>query len=183
MDQQILYSQFKETDFFSFFNLSEIQLNRVGTTGELIKIDLKPGGFQEYIDIILITFNSFILNAVLCLDREWIGNEETINPLSKDITKSFIATLFAEALNQEFKIFLVQSIWNMKGTKERVVCIDEAVHNWEDAIPEVKQFLEVFRGTQERAFQSFGTFSISMRNKIDNNKKLRFFITLDWKDI
>ncbi|TFF94099.1 MAG: hypothetical protein EU544_04920 [Promethearchaeota archaeon] len=179
MTQQFLYSQFKETDFFQFFNLNEVGRERVAGNE---RISLKPGGFQEHIDIILDISENLISEARLYLDRIWIGDENSINSFAKDICKSFLAALIPDALNQEFKISLVQGIWNMRGRKDRVICLDKVILNWEDSNPQVKQFLEVIRGTKVSASIELGILRIIMENLREKETgKERLYIKLIWK--
>jgi len=183
MCQKISYSEFKGTDFFNFFNLKEVNTIIDGNKRNLTGIYLKPGGFQEHVDIQLKILHEEILNAVLILDREWIGNEKSINPFGKDIAKSFLAALIPDALNQEFKILLVQSLWNLKGDEDRIMCIDEVIKNWEDASPDVKVFLEVYRNKKDRAVKNFENLTIMMENKKDPfTKKNRLYIRLNWSN-
>jgi len=179
MAQQFLYSQFKETDFFQFFNLNAVE--REGITGNE-KISLKPGGFQDHIDIIINISENLISEARLYLDRIWIGDENSINSFAKDIGKSFLAALIPDALNQEFKISLVQGIWNMRGKKDRVICMDKVIRNWEDFNPQVKQFLDVFRGTKLSASIELVILRIMMENVQEKETgKERLYIKLIWK--
>ena len=45
------YEDLRKTDLFEFFNFSESGRRRV--RGDMQEIHLKPGGFQEFIDVIL----------------------------------------------------------------------------------------------------------------------------------
>jgi len=182
MYQLISYSQFKKSEFYQFFNLSEESSTIHGEANELKQYFLKPGGFQEHIDILINTSKELIINATLVLNREWIGNKDKLNPFANDITKSFIGLLFPGALDQEFKINLTQNIWNARGSKDRVLCLDKAVYIWENANPEIKEFLDVYRGSAGSAIRSYYNFEIQMRNEMDiDSKKKRFFLLLKWE--
>ncbi|MHA1292709.1 MAG: hypothetical protein ACTSQJ_08600 [Promethearchaeota archaeon] len=178
---KILYSELKKTDFFKFFNFNEVKFEFNKENNQKQKIYLKPGGFQEYIDFIVEINKDEILRAILALDREWIGDQESINPFGKDIAKSFLGALIPNIIDQEFKISLVQGIWNLTGSKDRVICIDEIVYKWEDALPEVKEFLNVYRSIAKRKEIMYKDFTILIENKIDKlNRKNRLFIILKW---
>ena len=87
----IKYSELQQSEFFSFFNISEIKIEK---TPELTEIRyLKPGGFQEFIDILFKIKDDEIKEAQLILERSWIGNHKKINPFGTDITKSFIEAI------------------------------------------------------------------------------------------
>jgi hypothetical protein len=178
MIQKFQYSKIKESDFYNFFNLSEKSM-----IGNLIS--LKPGGFQKHIDFLFKVENDLIYEAILSLDRAWIGNDESVNPFAKDITKSFISALFPDALDQEFKLELIQAIWNIKGRQDRVYCIDEAVYNWETANAQIKLFLEVFRGNQGIVSFSSEFFSLKMENRLEKHEEIspipRLITTLKWR--
>lgn len=79
----------KDREFFTFFNLTESDENR--TEKKTIIKNLKPGGFQEYIDIqLMLNSQEEITQATISLERSWTGNADSLNPFAKDIVKSFI---------------------------------------------------------------------------------------------
>lgn len=82
------YDELKGSDFYQFFNIKE---QKITNEGKYTRIEVKTGGFREYIDIIFyLNENREIEKGILLLDRNWIGNEQSINPFGKDIAKSFI---------------------------------------------------------------------------------------------
>lgn len=84
------------SDFWGFFNLSEIERKEDEEKGKKITvIDLQTGGFREYIRLrFMIEEPSLILRGVLTLDRKWVlGPPFGINPFALDITSSFIRAL------------------------------------------------------------------------------------------
>ncbi|MHA1283193.1 MAG: hypothetical protein ACTSQP_11870 [Promethearchaeota archaeon] len=178
MSDKINYEQLKKTDFFNFFNLSEIDRK---IENDFLLISLKPGGFQEFIDIQLKLYKNDIIEAKLSLDRSWIGDSNSINPFAKDIAKSFIGALFPDKIDEEFKISLVQAIWNTKGSEDLVICLDKAIKNWESSDPDIERYLKTFRGEIIRHECRFGVFFISFENKINiENQKNLLEIILNW---
>ncbi|MBN1799953.1 MAG: hypothetical protein JW891_00510 [Candidatus Lokiarchaeota archaeon] len=169
------YEALKNTDFFSFFNFQESEFFNLSFKG----ICLKPGGFQEYIDLILCLDNEEeIVQAFLYLDREWIGNEASINPFGKDISKSFIDALYPKDLNDEFKPSLITSLWNLKGTKDTIICLDKVIQAWENSDSQVKAFLDAYRGSlKEVSKKNNDNVEIRMKNLIENGKN-RLLITI-----
>ncbi len=91
MSQLISYSKLTKSDFFTFFNLNEIRSERNSPTVKIIK----PGGFQEYIDIEFhLNKKGEIIMAKLTLDRQWIGNVETLIHLVKILLRVLLKQLF-----------------------------------------------------------------------------------------
>ena len=182
MCQRISYSKLKETDFYTFFNLSENNISYQEIPWHSKIIFLKPGGFQQFIDISFHLLNDQILKASLSLDRNWIGDEKSINPFAKDITKSFLMALLPNEPNPEFKIMIVQGIWNTKGSQDRILCIDEVIHSWESSNPEIKKFINVFQGIDVQHESNFEYLSLEMINEFDKNKNSIWFnLNLSWK--
>lgn len=168
----ITYTRLRETDFYSFFNLREIK--REYHENEIISIFLKPGGFQEFIDIFVQIRRDVIIKAILELDRKWIGDITRLNTFAQDITKSFIGALISDEVG-DFKLLLVQGIWNLKGTQDRIICLDEVVRNWESVNPQIKKILDVYRGIKLSYEISFEKVILSIFNELDkvgNRNKL-----------
>ena len=172
MHSRITYTQLKKTDFYSFFNLREIK--REYNENEIVSIFLKPGGFQEFIDITVQIKRDVIIKAMLELDRKWIGDITHLNAFAQDITKSFIGAFLLDEIG-DFKLLLVQGIWNLKGTRDRIICLDEVVRNWESVNPQIKKILDVYRGNKKCYEISFEKVILSIFNEIDkveNRNKL-----------
>ena len=162
-------SELEKTDFYTFFNLHEIKTAKSSPNC----IIFKPGGFQEYITIhIIIDEQKNIHGAHLILDREWVGNFETINPFGKDIAKSFIGTFISSKVNSEFRDSLITSLWNMKGTKDVIICIDKVVKGWEYSNIEIKDFLDVYRNSKKEAKKILDGYELIMINIQDGDKKI-----------
>jgi len=162
-------SELQQSDFYTFFNLHEITTTKTSKNN----IILKPGGFQEYISIeIKIDEQENVNEAILILDHEWIGNIELINPFGKDIAKSFIGTIIPPKVNSEFRDSLITSLWNMKGTKDVIICIDKVVRGWEDSNLDVKAFLDVYRNLNNEAKKILDNYELIMKNVNEDGKKL-----------
>jgi hypothetical protein len=93
---RIGYDDFTRSDFWEFFHLAESRRGEIEDDGEtLTAIDLKTGGFAEYIQLrIVLDRGSSIRRGSLTLDRDWIVNVASgVNPFAVDIAKSFIRAL------------------------------------------------------------------------------------------
>ena len=177
MSGNLKYSELKNTDFFNFFNLKEGANIEISENSR--KISFKPGGFQEFIDISIEIKNDIVNKSYLILDQNWIGNSDTINPFGKDITKSFIATFISPEIKSEFRDSLITSLWNLKGSKDVVICMDKVVKAWEESDIEVKKFLDVYRGFETMARKIMNNIEIMMEN-IKENNKIRLEITISY---
>ncbi|MHA1723238.1 MAG: hypothetical protein ACTSXH_00135 [Promethearchaeota archaeon] len=174
----LFWEQLKNTDFYSFFNLNEITQENA-PNGRIIK-HVKPGGFQEYINLRFWIKEGIIIKAELELDRAWIGNGSHFNLFANDITKSFLGALLPDEL-QEFKIILIQNIWNLRGTEDIIICLDEVLRNWEDAHPKIKNFIDVYRGMKENNEETFENLTLTMMNQVnEKDGKNLFFTTIKW---
>ncbi|MFX1236505.1 MAG: hypothetical protein ACFFAS_17965 [Promethearchaeota archaeon] len=168
------FESFKNSDFYFFFNLSEIKTSKSFP----LYIKLKPGGFQEHIDLeIVLEEHKEIKQAILMLDRFWIGNEVSINPFGKDIAKSFIDLMLPSNPTVDFKESLITSLWNLKGSNEKIICIDKVVEAWESSNVEVKHFLDVYRGSMKGFKKIMNKIELTMENIKDDNKE-RLKITM-----
>ncbi len=113
----------KASEFFEFFGIHETK--RIADK-ETIQIYHKPGGFEKNIDIyVSIDASSQVVLATLFLDREWIGNEEKVNPFGKDIAKSFVSAMVPPE-DLEGVEDLVKALWNLRGTKDHVIVLNDA---------------------------------------------------------
>jgi hypothetical protein len=181
MCHKIKYSSLKETEFFEFFNLCEIGTDKYGVNDNLKRIFLKTGGFQDHINIEFHILKDEIVNAFLHLDREWIGNINSINPFAKDIAKSFLNDLIPLEINPEFKRELVHFIWNLEGDQDTIIRINEVEREFEKASSDVKQFLDTFLGERNLVHITFDNFTIMMENHVEHGtNKNHLLITLSW---
>ncbi len=172
----ITFTNFRYTDFYSFFNVTEIQREKVGSTH---RIHLKPGGFQTHIDIeIMIDKDEYLLNGVLTLDREWIGNANSINVFAKDITKSFIHDLLEDGDRQEAQP-IVDALSAVRGNLDRVITLGDEDHPAveEISVPELMLLVQAFVGDQPSWSYETANTLISLDNTVENEKsKLRLSV-------
>jgi len=175
----MIYSNFKKSEFYNFFFISKISSKKIGV--DLIKISLKTGGFQEHIDLyIYIDNNDVIKKAELYLNRDWVGNIESINPFGTDITKSFIDLFLPKEYDPIFKKHLVHYLFNLRGDHQVVIPLHKAFQEFEESSPEIQPFLDVYRNTKKKASKPLKDIVLNMENLITNDKKL-LFIEIKWK--
>jgi hypothetical protein len=142
------YKKFKQTDFYHFFNITEASKTKLDSKSLLVK--LKTGAHQQHIEIILtLTESSQIKNAKLLLNQRWIGNEKNINPLSTDISKSFIVTFFPFSENNTLRL-LIHYLFNLRGENDWYnYCQRKCLSALEESVgDEIKQFLNIYRGSK-----------------------------------
>ncbi|MBX3081392.1 MAG: HEAT repeat domain-containing protein [Anaerolineae bacterium] len=88
------YSELRESSFFTWFNLTEIEKKPNPYTQGQWVVALKPGGHTEHIDIfVLLDEQEHIHNGTLNLRRAWMTMGTGLNPLAIDISQSFIASM------------------------------------------------------------------------------------------
>jgi hypothetical protein len=104
----------QQSEFFIFFNIKE--LRRENLDRGYLRLWLKTGGFQQFIDLILeLDQQMDILKASVHLDRSWIINKQMgINPFGLDVAKSFIAAFVPSADLVEVQP-LIDGIWELRN--------------------------------------------------------------------
>ncbi len=171
MSLLVKYKELKQKEFFTFFGLQEI--DKKALSKGLTEIKIKPGGFQEHIDITFsVNKNDMIVDAILKMNRAWIGNEDNINPFGKDLAKSFIDVLIGDEKDRPFKETLVKNLWFLRGRKDVVIYTKQ-----EDPIiplptPETKHFLEVYSNLKQKEEFKLHSQLLMMENKsegLNNN--------------
>ncbi len=167
------YSNFKNSEFYTFFNISETLSEKF--SADLTKISLKTGGFQEHIDLYIYRDNNDEIRKVqLYLNRDWIGNTNSINPFGTDIAKSFIDLFLPKEYDPKFKKHLVHYLFNLRGDHQVVIPLHKAFQGFEESSPEIQPFLDVYRNTKKTARKTFKDFVLNMENLIKNDKNLLF---------
>jgi hypothetical protein len=173
------YSKFKESEFYSFFNIKE-EYSRDLDSG-LTEKSLKTGGFQEYIDLYLfLDKTGEIKTAELILDRDWVGDTQTINPFGKDITKSFISLLFPTDYDPRFKKHLVHYLFNLRGNNQVYIPLHKAFQNFEESSPEVQPFLDVYKNIKQSKELTVKDIIINMENTTKDGEEV-LSIIISWK--
>ncbi|TXT64859.1 MAG: hypothetical protein BAJALOKI3v1_160061 [Promethearchaeota archaeon] len=164
------YSDFQASEFFSFFNL--VTSSSEQFSSELKKVSLKTGGFQEHIDIyVYMTGNRDIVKAELYLDREWIGNVDSINPFGADLSKSFLQYFLPTQKDSEFKKHLVHYLYNLRGKKQVIIPLHQAFREFEESIPAIIPYLEVYRNNKKKMQRNKQNYILTMENITQNLKK------------
>jgi hypothetical protein len=143
------YGGLKRTELFTFFRLSEITRSRPSNEG-IVRVILKPGGFQEFIDIeVRIDQSSLVRGASLIMDRKWVGEMTNVNPFAKDITKTFISVLIPPEDTQIVRD-VVNAIWNLRGTKDKVYYLTQPPDEEESDDPEIVKAQRVYLGEEAK---------------------------------
>lgn len=141
------YEELKKSEFFSFFNISEVK--RVPADSGDTQVWLKTGGFREFIDLQLtVEKTSRVREAVLFIDRSWIGDKVHLSPFAKDLAKSYISALVAESDKKQAKLF-TEALWNLSGSGDRILRRQQE-EGPAELPPDVKRALEVYTGGERR---------------------------------
>ncbi len=142
----ITYTNVKYSDFFNFFNIHETKKHKIDA--DRIIIELKPGGFQEFIDIIFdINKDEFIRESLLYLDRTWVGDVESLNVFAKDIAKSYIRDM-VHVESQEAVAPIVDIIFQIVGESDRVLTMsgEEPPRISDVQIPALRDLVRTYAG-------------------------------------
>ncbi|MHA1136046.1 MAG: hypothetical protein ACTSSE_06115 [Candidatus Thorarchaeota archaeon] len=115
------YEELQKTELFSFFNFTES--GRKPAPDGYQVIHYKPGGFQEFIDVMMkIDRSQTVQEGVLYLDRDWIGGPMTVSPFGKDLAKSFIDAVCPN-VDKEKADRVISTIWNLRGSNDSEILI------------------------------------------------------------
>jgi hypothetical protein len=145
----INYDELKNSDFYQFFNIKE-----QGTTNKdnYTRIKVKTGGFQEYIDIkFYLNENREIEKGILLLDRNWVGNKESINPFGKDIVKSFILAVIPLEGNGKKIKDLAEHIFALKGENDQIIYLKENKPENKEITEGIVNILNVYKNKSDKA--------------------------------
>ena len=174
----MIYSEFRTTDFHSYFNLSEL------SSSTSTRKRFKPGGFQEHVDLELrLDEQSEIMCGELILDRKFIGNTEHLNAFAKDIAKSFIAAFIPQSTKlreDDPALLLVHSLMNLIGSKDPIIPCSRPLYYVEGSAPRIQPLLDTYRGTRESAELQLSNSNVSFK-RIEQGKKARLSITWSTK--
>lgn len=117
----IPYKELQKSEFFGFFNIHETERQASGQG--LVVLHFKPGGSQEFIDIEMhMDENDGIVEAIVLLDRAWIGGTGHVNVFANDIAKSFIDALVPADDHGAIEP-LVAAIMDTRGSGDRVIAL------------------------------------------------------------
>ncbi|OLS31009.1 MAG: hypothetical protein ThorAB25_05960 [Candidatus Thorarchaeota archaeon AB_25] len=169
------YEELRKTDLFSFFSFSET--GRRPMTDGMQEIHLKPGGFQEFIDVTMkIDRSQKVHQGVLYLDREWIGSPMTVSPFGKDLAKSFIAAV-TPPIDRKKADNVANTIWSVQGISDREIAIQP--QSPKDLVPElpIEELVHVFLGIEDKFEMKLEKSCITVENVTDvGRKRLRISI-------
>lgn len=167
------YSRLKETELFSFFSFTEI--GRRPQSGGMMEIYLKPGGFQEFIDVALkVDRSEGVHEGALLLDREWIGGPMTVNPFGKDLAKSFVEAV-VHPVDKEKASSVVSTIWSLSGSGDKVLYITEKGN---DENEQIEKLVNVYFGTEKCFSLKLDKSRILVENIQDvGRQRLRIVVT------
>jgi hypothetical protein len=170
------YEELKKTELFSFFNFTES--GRKPMAGGMQEIHLKPGGFQEFIDVRMkVDSTQKVHQGVLYLDRDWIGGPMTISPFGKDLAKSFIAAVTPPADRMKADN-IVSTIWNLQGSGDRTAALQPRTPN--DLVPEppIEKLEHVYLGIEDKFEMKLEKSQITIENVTDVGRR-RLRISID----
>ena len=170
------YDELRKTELFSFFNFTET--GRRPMTDGMQEIHLKPGGFQEFIDVKMkIDRSQMVHQGVLYLDRDWIGSPMTVSPFGKDLAKSFIAAVTPPD-DRKKADDIVSTIWHIQGTGDKV--ISEESEGPKDIVADlpIEELQQVYLGIEDKYEMKLEKSFIKVENVTDVGRK-RLKISID----
>jgi hypothetical protein len=163
------YEELRKTDLFSFFSFTESW--RKPMADGMQEIHLKPGGFQEFIDVKMkIDRSQRVHQGVLYLDRDWIGGPMTISPFGKDLAKSFIDAITPSSDRMKADN-IVSTIWNIQGLNDKSIAVQP--HGPKDLVPEapIEELEQVYLGVLDCFEMKLEKSLIKVENITDVGRK------------
>jgi hypothetical protein len=170
------YEDLRETELFTFFNFTES--GRRPLTDGMQEVHLKPGGFQEFIDVKMkIDRSQKVKEGALFLDRDWIGSPMTVSPFGKDLAKSFIAAVTPPS-DRKKADNMVNTIWNIQGASDREIAIKP--QSPKDLVPEppIEGLVQVYLGIEDSFEMKLDESRIKVEN-ITEVGRMRLKITIE----
>lgn len=172
------FQELLETDFFTFFNIHE-QSASSGQINVTTK-HLKPGGFQEFVDIeCKVLPDGTLTEARLILDNEWIGNLAHINPFANDIAKSFIS-LFAKAEKHHEAEMLSEYLSHLKGASDKVIYAQEHEPRITKLPEELEGAIHVYLGGHDAWDSNMGDLKLELA--LIAEKKIKVLLRVEYFD-
>ena len=163
------YEELRKTELFKFFNFTES--GRRPMSDGMQEIHLKPGGFQEFIDVKMkIDRSQKVHQGVLYLDRDWIGSPMTVSPFGKDLAKSFIAAV-TPPIDRTKADNIVSTIWNLQGSSDRVFAIQPQSPKDLVQEPSIEELEHVYLGIEDKFEMKMEKSCIKIENVIDVGRK------------
>ncbi len=163
------YEELRKTELFSFFHFTES--GRRPMADGMQEIHLKPGGFQEFIDLTMkVDRSQNVHEGILYLDRDWIGSPMTVSPFGKDLAKSFIDAI-TPPIDKKKASSVVSTIWNIQGSSDIMIPIQP--QDSKDLVPEIPidELVQVYLGTEDKFEMRLEKSFIKVENVIDVGRK------------
>jgi len=170
------YDELRKTDLFEFFHFTET--GRRPTMDGMQEVYLKPGGFQEFIDIKMkIDRAQKVHSGILYLDRDWIGSPMTVSPFGKDLAKSFIGAV-TPPTDRAKADRVVNTIWNVRGSSDVEISIQP--QSPKDLVPEppIEELEQVYLGIEDKFEMKLERSRIRVENIMDIGRK-RLMISIE----
>ncbi len=163
------YDELQKTDLFSFFSFTET--GRRPMPDGMQEIHLKPGGFQEFIDIKMkIDRSQKVHQGILYLDRDWIGSAMTVSPFGRDLAKSFIDAVTPPD-DRKRADNVVNTIWNIQGSSDREISIHPDSPKDQEPEPPIVELEHVYLGIEDKYEMKLEMSHIMVENVIDVGRK------------
>jgi hypothetical protein len=107
------YRDLPQSEFFSFFRIRETKTRQLNSVQR--EISLKPGAFQEHIDLTLVVNRrDRVQDAQLQMRHSWtIGPEVGVNPFGLDLAKSFLLT-FTPPQDHDDVMPIAEALWALR---------------------------------------------------------------------
>jgi hypothetical protein len=163
------YEELRKTDLFEFFHFTETWRKPISTGMQ--EIHLKPGGFQEFIDLRMkIDRSQKVHSGVLYLDRDWIGSPMTVSPFGKDLAKSFIAAVTPPS-DREKADNIVNTIWSVQGLGDQTTSIHSEGPKNPVPEPPIEELVQVYLGLEDTFEMKLERSQIKVENVTDIGRK------------
>lgn len=163
----LTFEELTKSDFYTFFHCT-VSGTEEQEDGILVKV--KTGAFQEFIDIDFhINVTNEIFKAKLSINREWIGNIEHLNPLGKDLTKSFIGLLTPEKEKGKVKD-LINLLFYQKGSKDKFITFKTLPVSFDSLPIDLKKILDVYIGEYHEMFYFLSSSIFHFQNAMYEGK-------------
>jgi hypothetical protein len=162
---QKTYSDFTQSGFFTWFNLSETKKEK--NSFDQWTVWLKPGAHQAHIDIIvMMDVDERIWSAALSLKRAWMKMGNGHNPMAIDITQSFIANMLMPGESDEAKP-VVEALWASLRANPGMPMIVREESNQPPAAssPALTEFVRAYLGKRPEASLNFSQSALFANNK------------------
>jgi len=161
------FENLSETDFWKFFGIHVIN-EANGVVGRIIK-NLKPGGFQESVDLQMTLEKDHSLYQVsLAIERNWMGNLVHVNPFAMDIMKSFIRQFGKLPQNPELEE-IADHIEHFHGYSDNVIYVSGKEPHLDPLPEDLQGAIATIFGAHDWKFEGSGLV-MKIENQRRNNQ-------------